>query len=250
MGGAAGGVEAAAKGGAADRLKLYPLHGGMATREQRGIFEPPPPVRRKVVIATNIAESSITIDDVVYVIDTGKHKEKTYDAENNIGCLLPTWVSRTSAHQRRGRAGQVQPGHCFHLFPLKAKLAEYQFPEILRTPLEQLCLQVRALELAPTGTGGIECFLQRALSPPSARTLANALHVLHQTGALHRRTEALTALGRQLAALPVDPRIGKALIHGCLLGCIEPVLTIVSLLSHRNPFVMPQPAQEARGRPG
>ena len=71
----------------------------------------------QVVIATNIAESSITIDDVVFVIDTGKHKEKTYDAENKIACLLPSWVSRASAHQRRGRAGRVQAGYCWHLYP-------------------------------------------------------------------------------------------------------------------------------------
>ena len=101
----------------------------------------------KIVIATNIAESSITIDDVVFVIDSGKHKEKTYDEENKIACLLPSWVSQASAHQRRGRAGRVQAGRCWHLFP-RAKiddLAEYQLPEIVRTPLEQVSVGVRVV---------------------------------------------------------------------------------------------------------
>ena len=89
----------------------------MPTSQHRVIFKRPPQGKRKIVIATNIAESSITIDDVVYVIDCGKHKEKTYDEEANLACLLPTWVSKASAKQRRGRAGRVQAGKCWHLFP-------------------------------------------------------------------------------------------------------------------------------------
>ena len=201
--------------GSAGSLLLYPLHGGMPTAQQRGIFDPAPRGLRKVVIATNIAESSITIDDVVFVIDSGKHKEKTYDAESRIACLMPTWVSKASAHQRRGRAGRVRAGKCWHLFPLKKleELNEYQLPEIVRTPLEQLCLQVRGLKLAAKGPGGIEGFLGKAISPPSARTLANALDSLHRTQALRVEDEELTTLGHLLATLPMDPRIGKALVR-------------------------------------
>mmetsp|Transcript_6160 Transcript_6160/g.15691 ORF Transcript_6160/g.15691 Transcript_6160/m.15691 type:complete len:277 (-) Transcript_6160:659-1489(-) len=95
------------------RCRVLPLHGAMPTANQREIFERPPRGIRKIVIATNIAETFITVDDVVYVVDTGKSKEKTYDAVNNLSCLLPTWVSKASAHQRRGRAGRVKAGVCY-----------------------------------------------------------------------------------------------------------------------------------------
>ena len=99
------------------RLLVLPLHGSMPTNEQRAVFRPAPAGRRKVVVATNIAESSITIEDISYVVDSGRHKEKTYDEEANLACLLPAWVSRASAHQRRGRAGRVRDGQCYHMFP-------------------------------------------------------------------------------------------------------------------------------------
>ena len=101
----------------ADRLHVLTLHGSMPTTEQRHIFRKPPLGKRKVVISTNVAESSITVDDVVYCLDLGKHKEKTYDPRSHIECLLPTWISKASARQRRGRAGRVRAGECWHLYP-------------------------------------------------------------------------------------------------------------------------------------
>ena len=211
--------------------KLYPLHGSMPTSQQKDIFKSPPTGLRKVVIATNIAESSITIDDVVFVIDSGKHKEKSYDAENKIACLLPSWVSKASAHQRRGRAGRVQAGYCWHLYSKmkERELEEYQQPEIVRTPLEQLCLQVRALRLAPEGLGGVENFILKAVTPPSEKALMNALETLHRIGAF-KEDESLSPLGRHLATLPMDPQIGKSLIYASMLGCLDPILTITALL--------------------
>lgn len=105
---------------------------------------------RKVVLATNIAETSITINDIVYVINGGKAKEKTYDALNKIACLFPTWISKASCKQRRGRAGRVKPGVCYHMFPKamhEHHFIDHQLPEIMRTPLEQLCLQIKSLRL-------------------------------------------------------------------------------------------------------
>ena len=220
---------------------LYPLHGSMPTSQQRAIFKVPPPNKRKIVIATNIAESSITIEDVVYVLDCGKHKEKTYDEEQNLACLLPAWVSRASAHQRRGRAGRVQAGKCWHIFPRRQldEMDEYQLPEIVRTPLEQLCLQVRALGLAADGVGGIKAFVSKALTPPKELALTNALTKLVGIGALREDNEQLTPLGGHLAMLPLEPAIGKALVYAALFDCLEPVLTITAILSHRNPFLMP-----------
>lgn len=102
------------------------------------------------MIATNIAETSITINDIVYVINAGKAKEKSYDALNNIACLFPTWISKASCKQRRGRAGRVQPGVCYHLFPkamYEKCFKEHQLPEIMRTPLEELCLKIKSINL-------------------------------------------------------------------------------------------------------
>lgn len=165
----------------------------------------------------------------MFVIDSGKQKEKTYDAELKIACLLPAWVSRASAKQRQGRAGRVRPGVCWHLYPraAHADLPEYQEPEVTRTPLEQVALQVRALGVAAAGTGGVERFLLKAPTPPSAKALATALSTLLRIGALDAASEALTPLGEQLSALPMEPRIGKALVYAALLGALDPVLTIV-----------------------
>lgn len=159
---------------------------------QKLIFNKPEDGVRKIVLATNMAETSITINDVVFVIDCGKAKETSYDALNNTPCLLPSWISKASARQvklswiwgivflnfpysvdlllkhlllvqRRGRAGRVQPGECYHLYPhcVYDAFADYQLPELLRTPLQSLCLQIKSLQL-----GSISQFLSKALQPP------------------------------------------------------------------------------------
>ncbi|ONI21426.1 hypothetical protein PRUPE_2G065300 [Prunus persica] len=152
-----------------NRVLLITCHGSMATSEQKLIFGRPPPNVRKVVLATNMAEASITINDVVFVVDCGKAKETSYDALNNTPCLLPSWISQASARQRRGRAGRVQPGECFHLYPrcVYHAFAEYQLPELLRTPLNSLCLQIKSLQVPSIGE-----FLSAALQPPEPLALA------------------------------------------------------------------------------
>lgn len=218
-----------------NRVLLLTCHGSMATSEQRLIFEKPPPNVRKIVLATNMAEASITINDVVFVVDCGKAKETSYDALNNTPCLLPSWISRASAHQRRGRAGRVQPGECYHLYPrcVYDAFAEYQLPELLRTPLHALCLQIKSLQL-----GSIGEFLSRALQPPEALAVQNAVEFLKMIGALDDK-ENLTNLGNYLSMLPVDPKLGKMLIFGAVFRCLDPILTIVSGLSVRDPFLLP-----------
>ncbi|KAH9329485.1 hypothetical protein KI387_001593 [Taxus chinensis] len=190
---------------------------------------------RKIVIATNIAETSITIDDVVFVVDCGKAKETSYDALNKLACLAPTWISKASAHQRRGRAGRVRPGWCYHLYPkiIYDAMTQYQLPEILRTPLEGLCLQIKSLQF-----GSISAFLSKALQPPEILAVQNAINLLETIGALDEREE-LTALGRHLSTLPVDPKVGKMLLMGVVFQCLEPALTIAAALSYRDPFVLP-----------
>ncbi|KAH7332237.1 hypothetical protein KP509_20G077000 [Ceratopteris richardii] len=231
-----------------EKFLVLPLHGSMPTINQREIFQRPPIGMRKIVIATNIAETSITIDDVVYVLDCGKAKETSYDALNKLACLLPSWISKASALQRKGRAGRVQPGVCFHLYPklIFEAMPQYQLPEILRTPLQELCLQIKSLQL-----GYVSEFLSKALQPPEPLAVQNAIELLITIGAFDE-SEQLTPLGCHLATLPMDPRIGKMLLMGAVFQCLGPALTIAAALGHRDPFVLPidrkEAADEARRR--
>ncbi|PRQ44170.1 putative hydrolase [Rosa chinensis] len=158
-----------------EKFMVLPLHGSMPTVNQREIFDRPPTNKRKIVLATNIAESSITIDDVVYVIDCQKAKETSYDALNKLACLLPSCISKASAHQRRGRAGRVQPGVCYRLYPkmIHDAMLQYQLPEILWTPLQELCLHIKSLQLGVVGS-----FLAKALQPPDSLAVQNAIELL------------------------------------------------------------------------
>ncbi|XP_010424847.1 PREDICTED: DExH-box ATP-dependent RNA helicase DExH5, mitochondrial isoform X2 [Camelina sativa] len=219
-----------------DRVMLLACHGSMASFEQRLIFEEPASGVRKIILATNIAETSITINDVAFVIDCGKAKETSYDALNNTPCLLPSWISKVSAQQRRGRAGRVRPGQCYHLYPkcVYEAFTEYQLPEILRTPLQSLCLQIKSLNL-----GSISEFLSRALQSPELLAVQKAIEYLKIIGALDEN-EYLTTLGRYLSKLPMEPKLGKMLILGAILGCLDPILTVVAGLSVRDPFLTPQ----------
>ncbi|KAK4430264.1 DExH-box ATP-dependent RNA helicase DExH5, mitochondrial [Sesamum alatum] len=221
--------------GDTNRVLLLACHGSMGSEEQKLIFNKPEDGIRKIVLATNIAETSITIDDVVFVIDCGKAKETSYDALNNTPCLLPSWISKVSAKQRRGRAGRVQPGECYHLYPrcVFDGFAEYQLPEILRTPLQSLCLQIKSLKL-----GGISEFLSRALQSPEYLAVQNAIEYLKIIGALDEN-ENLTVLGRYLTMLPMEPKLGKMLILGVIFNCLDPILSVVAGLSVRDPFLAP-----------
>ncbi|XP_047330377.1 DExH-box ATP-dependent RNA helicase DExH3-like isoform X2 [Impatiens glandulifera] len=217
------------------RVLLLACHGSMASSEQRLIFDKPEDGVRKIVLATNMAETSITINDVVFVVDCGKAKETSYDALNNTPCLLPSWISKASAQQRRGRAGRVQPGECYHLYPLCVyeSLADYQLPELLRTPLQSLCLQIKSLKL-----GSISEFLSRALQSPEPLSVQNAIEYLKIIGALDE-DENLTMLGQNLSMLPVEPKLGKMLLLGAIFNCLDPIMTVVAGLSVRDPFLMP-----------
>jgi hypothetical protein len=211
------------------------LHSSLSTEDQRKVFSRPPKGVRKVVVSTNIAETSVTIDDVIFVIDAGKVKENRYDVMNNMPQLVLTWEAQSNSRQRRGRAGRVQPGHAFFTFTRarKEQMDAYQTPEILRVPLSELCLQLKVLEL-----GEPAVFLAKAPQPPSPEAVQQALSVLKEVTAVDD-SEELTPLGFHLAQLPVDVRIGKMILYAAIFRCLDPVLTIAGGMGFRSPFVAP-----------
>eukprot|EP00808_Paulinella_micropora_P005352 g76163.t1 len=222
----------------AGQLLVLPLHSHVTQADQQRIFQSPPRGVRKVVVATNIAETSITIDDVQVVIDGGVMKEKSFDTSSGMQALTPSLVSRANATQRAGRAGRVQAGTCFHLFP-RAQLEmmdEMPVPELLRTPLEEITLQIKALGLGP-----VEAFLAKAPDPPDPAAVRTALTLLRDVGALTEQ-EQLTSLGAHLARLPAHPQLGKLLLYGVTFQCLAPSLVVAASLSHRQPWTLPPPA--------
>lgn len=216
---------------------VLPLHSSIASKDQKKVFLWPPENIRKVIIATNIAETSLTIDDVVYVIDCGKHKENRYNPQKKLTSMVEDWISQANARQRRGRAGRVKPGICFCLYTrhrFEKLMRPYQVPEMLRMPLVELSLQIKLLSL-----GHIKPFLSKALEPPREEAMTSAISLLYEVGALEG-DEQLTPLGHHLAKLPVDVLIGKMLLYGAIFGCLSPILSISAFLSYKSPFVYPK----------
>lgn len=232
---------------AINSLHVLPLHASLETREQKRVFSSPPPGKRKIVVATNVAETSITIDDIVAVIDSGKVKETSFDPQSNMRKLEENWASRAACKQRQGRAGRVQAGKCYKLYTqnLEQNMAPRPEPEIRRVPLEQLCLSVRAM-----GMKDVVRFLGRSPTPPDTPAIEGAMTLLRRMGALDG--DELTAMGQQLAMLPTDLRCGKLMVFGAIFGCLDDCVTIAAILSTRSPFFSPQEkrdqAREARIR--
>ena len=213
---------------------VHSLHSSIATGDQERAFLIPPPGTRKIVLSTNIAETGVTIPDITCVIDGGKHKEMRFDEKRQLSRLIEFYISRANAKQRRGRAGRVQNGLCFHLFTKyrhDSLLAEEQTPEILRLSLQDLVLRVKICKL-----GGIEETLAEALDPPVPKNVRRAIDALIDVKAL-TSGEDLTPLGRRLASLPLDVFLGKLVLLGAIFGCLDGCLTIAAILSSKTPFV-------------
>ena len=219
---------------------VLPLHSQLPPEEQKRVFSRPPKGVRKVVLATNIAETAITIDDVSFVVDCGRMKEKRFDAEKRMESLEDVSVCRSNAKQRRGRAGRCRPGCCFHLltsFAHDSVVAGHQTPEVKRVPLERLVLTIKALGYEKTA-GAV---LAALLEPPRPAAVRRAVDELATLGALETSEghEDLTALGAHLSLLPTDARIGKFILLGAIFGAVDETLTIASVLTSRSPFVAP-----------
>ncbi|KAM9510472.1 LOW QUALITY PROTEIN: pre-mRNA-splicing factor ATP-dependent RNA helicase DHX16 [Guaruba guarouba] len=210
-------------------LLVLPIYANLPSDMQARIFQPTPPGARKVVVATNIAETSVTIDGIVYVLDPGFCKQKSYSARTGMESLVVTPCSRASANQRAGRAGRVAPGKCFRLYTAWAfqhELEETPVPEIQRADLGSLVLLLKSL--------GINDLIHfDFLDPPPHETLVLALEQLYALGALNHMGE-LTTLGRRMAELPVEPMLAKMILASEQYGCTEEVLTVAAMLSVNN----------------
>lgn len=206
-------------------LVIAPIYANLPSDLQAKIFEPTPQGARKVVLATNIAETSLTIDGIYFVIDPGFVKENVYNPKTGMESLITTPISRAAANQRKGRAGRVGPGKCFRLFTKWAflnELEESTTPEIQRTNLNSVVLMLKSL-------GIHELVDFDFMDPPPVDTLIRSLESLYALGALNDRGE-LTKIGRQMAEFPTDPMLAKAILAADKYGCVEEVLTIVSML--------------------
>jgi len=209
---------------------VLPLHSSLSIEDQDKIFDIAPEGVRKCIVSTNIAETSITIDGVRFIADSGKVKEMTYDAQFKMKRLQEFWISQASAEQRKGRAGRTGPGVCFRLYSQEDynAFAEYSTPEIHRLPLDTLVLQMASLGLHDATRFPF-------LESPEKSNIVNAAYFLREQNAVTNEGK-LTPLGNMLSRLPVDIVIGKMLIMGSLFDLVDPILIIAAALSVQSPL--------------
>ncbi|XP_076615856.1 ATP-dependent RNA helicase DHX8-like isoform X2 [Chaetodon auriga] len=219
-------------------LIILPVYSALPSEMQTRIFDPAPPGSRKVIIATNIAETSLTIDGIYYVVDPGFVKQIVYNSKTGIDQLVVTPISQAQAKQRSGRAGRTGPGKCYRLYTERAYRDEMlvsNVPEIQRTNLASTVLSLKAM--------GINDLLSfDFMDAPPMETLIIAMEQLYTLGALDDEG-LLTRLGRRMAEFPLEPMLCKMLIMSVHLGCSEEMLTIVSMLSVQNIFYRPKDKQ-------
>ncbi|ORY01710.1 P-loop containing nucleoside triphosphate hydrolase protein, partial [Basidiobolus meristosporus CBS 931.73] len=218
------------------KFKIICLHSSIPIAMQQEAFKKVPPGVRKIVLATNIAETSVTIDDIVYVVDTAKVKEKVFDPSRRITSLSPIFTSQANIRQRTGRAGRCQPGQYFSLITRSHKYAlpRAQVPELLRSDLRSICLHIRAMGFS----GPLGAILAKAPNPPRHQSIHMAIDNLKSLDALNDE-QNLTPLGSVLASLPIDPGFGKMVVLGCIFKCLDPILTVAAALGSKDVFTAP-----------
>ncbi|KAI9790907.1 MAG: DEAH-box ATP-dependent RNA helicase prp43 [Peltula sp. TS41687] len=227
-------------------MKVYPLYGTLPPAQQQRIFDPAPPPRtkggrpgRKCIVATNIAETSLTIDGIVYVVDPGFSKQKVYNPRIRVESLLVSPISKASAQQRAGRAGRTRPGKCFRLYTeaaFKKELISQTYPEILRSNLASTVLELKKL--------GIDDLVHFDLmDPPAPETLMRALEELNYLACLNDDGD-LTTLGKLASEFPLDPTLAVMLISSPEFYCSNEILSLTALLSVPQIFVRPSSARK------
>ena len=216
--------------------EIHLLHSSSSLEEQLKIFYPPSENMRKIVLSTNLAETSVTIEDIVYVIDCGRVNNVRYNEYHKSTALKSEWISKSSMIQRSGRAGRVQAGKCWHLLSRKKaeSLPLNLDPSIKRLPLIDTVLIIKSLKLNVS----TDEFLNTLIDRPHDSKVEDAIDELKEIGAIDILTEELTPLGQKLALLPCHPRLGKMVLMACMFKCLVPILDIVAVLSDKDPFIL------------
>lgn len=218
---------------------VLPLYSLLSSQQQAKVFQPPPEGTRLCVVATNVAETSLTIPNIKYVVDTGMVKRRYYDKVTGVSSFKITWTSRASADQRAGRAGRVEPGHSYRLYSSAVftnEFEEFSAPEISRRPVDDLVLQMKDISIDKVVNFPFP-------TPPDATALQSAEKLLLNLGALEEKktvkgnvNAVITPLGRAMAKFPVSPRYAKMLCLGHQENCMEYVIAIISALTVKEIF--------------
>jgi len=214
-------------------LHVLPLYALLPPAQQMLVFEPPPPGTRLCVVATNVAETSLTIPNIVYVVDCGKAKERKYELRTGTQSFEVDWISKASADQRAGRAGRTSPGHCYRLYSSAVyndSFGKFSVPEILRLPIEGIVLQMKSMNIDNVVNFPFP-------TRPDRPALTAAEKLLVTLGAVDGEKKVISDLGRLMAAFPVSPRYSKMLILGQQKDCLPHVVSLVAGLTVGDPFV-------------
>ena len=214
-------------------IHVLPLYSQLQTKDQLKVFEPPPEGSRLVVLATNVAETSLTIPGIRYVFDCGRAKEKKYDQQTGVQSFEIGWISKASASQRAGRAGRTGPGHCYRLYSsavFERDFQEHSEPEILRMPVEDVVLQLKSMDLQHVVNFPFP-------TPPDRSSLAKAEKLLTYLGALSNNGK-ITPVGRDLSTYPLSPRFSKMLLIGHQHECMPYTIAMLAALAISDLFVL------------
>lgn len=233
-------VQSLEEGSCMDAL-ILPLHGSLPPEMQVRVFSPPPPNCRRFIVSTNIAETSLTVDGVVYVIDSGYVKQRQYNPSTGMYSLEVVQISKVQAKQRAGRAGRTRPGKCYRLYPSMVyhdDLLDATVPEIQRSSLAGTVLYLKSLDLAD-----MDILKFDFLDSPSIESLEDALKQLYLVDAIDENG-SITNLGRKMAELPLEPSLSRTLLEANELDCLSQALTVVSMLSSET-TLLPAPSKSS-----
>ncbi|KAJ6619656.1 ATP-dependent DNA/RNA helicase DHX36 [Pseudolycoriella hygida] len=211
---------------------IYPLHSLLTGNDHRNIFRKPPDGVRKIIVSTPLSETSITIEDVVYVINAGKMRRPFFDFDKGATIFEDEWITKANEIQRKGRAGRVQKGICYHLYTRGRSnvLEPFEKPEILRIRLEETILSLKVLCIQD-----VRHFMTTLIDVPEMSQIDASVNCLRRIGALTDKEE-LTPLGLHLAQLGVHPKVGKMLLLASIFSCFDPIASISAALSFKSPF--------------
>lgn len=214
-------------------MLVLPLYSLLPTKEQLRVFDNHPENVRLCVVATNVAETSLTIPNIKYVVDSGKVKERKYDPRTGVASFEIGWTSKASADQRMGRAGRSGPGHCYRLFSSAVfdhYFEKFSKPEIQRMPIEGIVLQMKSMNIENVVNFPYP-------TPPDRDQLASAETLLVTLGALDVKRKQITELGRLMARVPLAPRLAKMFFVGLQMGIAIHTIALISCLAAGDPFV-------------